>query len=509
MDIRLDAAVSPQVQPAISYRQIVAVRLLQLSSSELAMAIARERDDNPAFEVEERQVCPRCGAGLGYPELPCSICGCGLSADLDRGLHHDELTPFDGRAHGAGAFENDGSDPMLRIAGAQGRAEGLLRVLCMTVSTDDQDIAEFVVGSLDSHGYLPPAIVEDAADKLQCSAWRVAHVVEVLQRLEPVGIGARSAQECLLIQLHRLAEAGESRPLAVTLVRDFLKPLAFRRFRDVAHAIGETPKVIEAEWDFIRTHLHPYPAHGFDPDVGDLAGAAAPVRPDVIVRRREGGFEAEVVEARRYELHVSRDYLRARTQVTSLAYTDQDRAHVRQFVEGAQSFLSALRQRWETMQRVSDTLIELQRAFLERGPSGLQPLTRADVARRVGLHESTVSRATDGKFVLLPNGRTVPFDDFFDSSLPVKKALREVIACENPRHPLSDEQLAGLLRKRGMDVARRTIAKYREEIGLLPSRLRRERGPRPCEQPSLPLTPAAEYRAIAGSRVPVGATVSR
>jgi RNA polymerase sigma-54 factor len=177
---------------------------------------------------------------------------------------------------------------------------------------------------------------------------------------------------------------------------------------------------------------------------------------------------------------------------------------VRHYLDQAQTFISALRQRWDTMQRVSDALIDVQREFLERGPSGLKPLTRADVAKLVDLHESTVSRATDGKFVLLPDGRTVSFDDFFDSSLPIKKALRELIAMENARHPLSDEQLARLLQRRGMTVARRTIAKYREEIGILPSRLRRQRGTRVLVQP--PQTQASDRHSAA---VPVTAGAHR
>jgi RNA polymerase sigma-54 factor len=159
--------------------------------------------------------------------------------------------------------------------------------------------------------------------------------------------------------------------------------------------------------------------------------------------------------------------------VNELGCREGERNHIRGYVEQAQSFIAALKQRWDTMQRVSDALIELQRGYLEYGQSALKPLTRADVAKRVQLHESTVSRATDGKFVLLPSGRTVPFDDFFDSSLPVKKALRELIATESPRRPFSDEQLARLLANNGFSIARRTIAKYREEEGILPSRLRR------------------------------------
>lgn len=477
MEARFDLTQAPQQQPMISFRQIAAVRLLQLSSQQLTEAIARERDENPALEVDEREWCVRCGTGLERPDLPCPVCGLAATSSRDEWSEPTgDADGFDGGESGGGlGAEDDGTDPMMRVPGAAGRADGLLQLLLTVCAADDAEIAEYVVGSLDTHGYLPANIVEDGADVLQCSQARVARVVTALQRMDPPGIGARSAQECLLIQLRRLAEQGQGRPLAELLVSEFLKPLAFRHFRDVAHAIGQTPKIVEAEWEFIRKYLHPYPGHGYDPDFAALAPTAAPIRPDVIIRRRNGQFEAEVVEARRYDVQVSREYRRARKEAAALGYTEGERQHVRQYLEQAQSFISALRQRWDTMQRVSDALIEMQREFLEQGPKGIKPLTRADVAKCVDLHESTVSRATDGKFVLLPDGRTVPFDDFFDSSLPIKKALTELIAVEDPRHPLSDEQLTGMLTRRGMRVARRTIAKYREELDILPSRLRRER----------------------------------
>jgi RNA polymerase sigma-54 factor len=158
-----------------------------------------------------------------------------------------------------------------------------------------------------------------------------------------------------------------------------------------------------------------------------------------------------------------------------MTHDDAARAHIRKHVDQAQAFIAALRQRWDTMQRVSDALIEMQHDFLECGHLALKPLTRADVAHHIGLHESTVSRATDGKFVLLPSGQTAPFDDFFDASLPVKKALLDILEEENAGRPFSDEQLMRILRRRGVEIARRTIAKYREELGVLPSRLRRVR----------------------------------
>src|SRR5262249_4160384 len=369
--------------------------------------------------------------------------------------------------------EDDGSDPMLRVAASGGRGDGLLLLLCASMPEADEEIAEDLVGSLDHHGYLPASIVEDTVEALSSPPERVERVLAILQRMDPPGIGARGPRECLLLQLRRLAQVGEPHPLADLLVAQHLSALAFRHFREVARLVGQTPKVVEAEWQFIRDHLHPYPTHGFDPDSDEIAVPAAHVRPDVIIRKRGSSFEAEVVERQRYDLQVNHEYLWARKHFSQLGCSEGERAHVRCYVEQAQSFIAALKQRWDTMQRVSDALIELQRGFLERGQSALRPLTRADVARRVGLHESTVSRATDGKFVLLPNGRAVPFDDFFDSSLPVKKALRELIDLEDARRPLSDEQLARQLIKRGFTIARRTIAKYREEEGILPSRLRR------------------------------------
>lgn len=475
MDMRLDSMLLPQQGPVISHRQIVAVRLLQMPSQELSASVARERETNPAFEGEERESCHFCGAGLDAPGHYCPVCGMSPTGAHDS-AGENALSSAGAYSGLAGQYEDDGNDPMMRIVSTAGRGDGLLRMLCASIAAEDESIAEYLVGSLDHHGYLPEMIVEDAADALAVSSERVEAVLMMLQHMEPVGLGARGARECLLLQLFQLREAGKAHPLAEVLVNEHLHDLALRHFREVARLLGETPRAIETEWEFIRHKLYPFPTHGFDPDFGELSEPAARIRPDVVIRRRGSGFEAEVVERQRYELRVNREYLWARKHIAALGCSTDEKLHIRGYVEQAQSFISALKQRWDTIQRVSDALIELQRDFLIEGQSALKALTRADVARRVGLHESTVSRATDGKFVLLPNGCTVPFDDFFDSSLPVKKALRELIAAENPYRPFSDEQLARMLEKDGFVIARRTVAKYREEEGVLPSRLRRRSG---------------------------------
>lgn len=472
LELRLEPMVLPQRSTVISHRQIMAVRLLQMPSQELGAAIARERDANPALDAEERESCHFCGAGLEAPGRPCVVCGMSPASERSREERFDE-------AHSSvqsGFGDDDSSDPLLRLAVAGGRGSGLLSMLCAALDEDDAATAEYLVGSLDHHGFLPETILEDVCGALRCNAESAARVLDALQHMDPPGIGARGAQECLLIQLRRLRETGTPRPLAELLVEHHLHALAFRHFREVGRLVGETAAIVEGEWQFIRDHLHPYPAHGFDPDSGELAAPAGTIRPDVIIRRQGGGFEAEVVERRRYELRISHEYFWARKHIEELGCNEPERRHIRGFVEQAQTFIAALRQRWDTMQRVSNALIEMQREFLIRGQSALRPLTRADVAQRVRLHESTVSRATDGKYVLLPNGRTIAFDDFFDSSLPVKQALHELIAAENPRRPFSDEQLARMLEQRGLAIARRTIAKYRDEEGILPSRLRRGSG---------------------------------
>ncbi len=475
MNIHIEQTQEPRLTPVISHRQIAAVHLLQMPSQELMGAIAHERDINPAIELLERESCHYCGAGVDSASHVCPACGTSL---VGRESYHDESSPMDGSTSflPSGMFiEDDSGDRMVRLAGTAERGYGVLQMLNMMITEDEREIAEYLVGNLDHHGFLPSTVVGDAARELSRRCEPIERVLNYLQRLDPPGIGARGAQECLLIQLRRLEQSGKPRKLAELLVRDHLHALAFRRFREVAHAIGRTPKIVESEWRFIRERLYPYPTHGFDPDCEEMAEIAVSVCPDVVIRRRGAGFEAEVVEQQRYDLHIHREYQWARKHIAEIGGSHDDQEHICTYVDRAQSFIAALKQRWNTMQRVSDALIDLQGEFLEYGARALKPLTRADVAEVLGLHESTVSRATDGKFVLLPSSQVVPFDDFFDSSLPAKNALRRLVSAENPKRPLSDEQLANRLQQYGFDIARRTVAKYREDERILASRLRRSR----------------------------------
>ena len=466
----------------ISQNQIQAVKMLQLPAQELQTFITHAIAENPALEGEERELCPACQLPLRGRHGEGCICGDTRkkedNSDID--MAPEGRDDWDNSLHsisGGGSFDESDEDPMVRISGRMEYGAGVLSALRAMIANDDAQIAEYLIGSLTSQGLLPRDIVVDTAVALGCAEDRVADVVAALQTLDPPGIGARSIAEALLLQLARLREAGDPHPLAEQLIRDHFTDLAAKHFREISREIGISQRLIELELGFISQHLHPFPAHGYDPDLSGVATGAPPIRPDVVIRRTPNGFEADIVEQRRWDLRMSESYLQVkqlmhRGEVTA---SKPEQEHIRKSMAEAGNLLAALDLRWKTMQKVANALIIKQHDYLAQGPSGLVPLTRKDVGDFVKLHESTVSRATDGKFVLLPNGKTVPFDDFFNESLQVKDAILALIEREDLHHPYSDEQLTILLKREGMVVARRTVAKYREEINILPSRLRRNR----------------------------------
>lgn len=459
---------SPQQSVNISGKLIASIKILQLSAEQLEQEIAQEMLEDPAFEVEEVSQCQRCGAQM--KEGVCPTCGGTVSTSQADGTYEWDDYGEPGLMGG----DEEEFDPLARVEAAASLEEVLLWQMQAIIEPDDLPIAEYLIGSLDSHGYIL-ASVEEVARILRVEVERVQRVLSLLQMQEPIGIGARDPRECLLIQLRWFREQGKPQPLAEELVARYLPRLAERRFMEIAREVHVPSSHIRQAWQFIRTNLNPYPAHAYDPSTISFSGGrmrTTLVRPDVVIRRTETGFEAEVVENKKYQFRVNPTYRHLITALDPAHSSEEDRQHIRQYTSRAQFFIECIQQRWETLKKISDALVEYQYEFLEKGVRFLNPLTRGELADRVGLHESTISRATANKFVLLPEGRTIPFDDFFDGSLRTKDALRELIEAEDPKHPLSDEELAALLEERGMYVARRTVAKYRESMRILPSRMR-------------------------------------
>ena len=313
---------------------------------------------------------------------------------------------------------------------------------------------ELVLGSLDDHGFLTvePAAIARAAG---LAPERVARVVTTVRELGPVGVGCRDVRECLDAQLVRLDVDPALVALARRVVAAGLEDLAAGRYGELARRLGaERERVLDAR-DLIRTRLRPYPV--LDAPLRGGQRQAAPV-PDVVIALDGDRIRVDLPEERRCALRVSPSYVTA------------DVAGAR----AAQTFIRRLDERWSTLRRVVEALAAEQHAFLMHGPCALHPLTQAQLAAALGLHESTVSRAVAGRSALLPCGRVVELRAFFTASLGVQETLRRLVAEE--RRPLSDDELAGRLSAGGHPVARRTVAKYRGLLGIPPSAQRtRER----------------------------------
>jgi RNA polymerase sigma-54 factor len=264
---------------------------------------------------------------------------------------------------------------------------------------------------------------------------------------------------------------GDVPPHAEAVIADHLADLGERRFRDVAATIGCSQREVVAVWEFVKANLNPYPTSAFTAAVSE--GAARPIiRPDVLIRDIDGELTVEVVESRRFSLRVAPIYSTLSSQLRSSETTEGDKEHVRQYVGRAKFFIDNINRRRATIQRIAEALVDRQRDYLVHGVQHLVPLTRAEVGELIGMHESTVSRATAEKYVMIPSGEVVPFSHFFTASLGVKDQIKRMIEGEDPKHPLSDQEIADALAAEGVALARRTVAKYRDELQILPARLR-------------------------------------
>jgi RNA polymerase sigma-54 factor len=475
MELELDLGqeFTPSQTLKVSPRLVAANYILELSSQELQQQIATELSENPALELVEIPTCRVCGT-----ELQGSICprciqtqksGSASTYGSDgRGYSYDD-SPADSRNRGG---DEEEFDPLTRVASEQTLAEKLLMDMGAALPEEDMPIAEYLVGSLDEKGYLSIKI-EDVSYEMDVPIDKVRAVLRVLQAQEPVGIGARNLRECLALQIAHLEERGMSQPHAREIVTQFLTELGEHKFGRIAHELKISQQEVADVWEFVKTKLNPHPAHGFSPtNASDRDTRAMYIIPDVVISKGPDDFEVEVVESRRFVLRVNPMYTRLSADLhrSSAAMNPEEKRHVQQYVGRAKLFIANINQRRQTLFNITRCLVDQQRDFLEHGVRHLRPLSRAAVAQQLGVHESTVSRATASKYVMLPNGEVIPYAHFFTPSLSVKDIMKEVI--EKEGKPLTDSEIVERLKDRGIHIARRTVAKYRMQLAILPSSLR-------------------------------------
>jgi RNA polymerase sigma-54 factor len=445
-----------------------------MSSQELQDAVATEISENPALEQVDLVICPTCGQPIDGDSCPrCTRKKEDTAAP--EALPDPTEQYLDNIAWNSPTVTRDDEfDPLTLVAAQMTLEERLLRDLGAILAPEDMPIAEYLVGSLDSDGYLRCSTYE-VCTEFDVDPEKVEEVIGHLQSLDPPGIGARDVRECMILQLRYLASQGAEHPLAILLVEDYLEDLGKHKFNRIAQQLGVTTDEVEEAWEFIKSQLNPFPAQGSEADVPTRTGprpVQGYVMPDVIITEGEKGLEVEVVESRRFGLSVNSMYQQLLAQVNSSGsqYTDEDRDHIQHYVSRAKMFIANINQRRQTMQKITDYLVAHQEDFIRHGVRQLKPLTRAMLAEQTGIHESTVSRATASKFVMLPNGEVIPFSNFFTASLSVKDIIKDMI--DHEETPLTDQEIATQLKEYGYNVARRTVAKYRDQLDILPSSLR-------------------------------------
>ena len=339
-------------------------------------------------------------------------------------------------------------------------------------TTDEllREIGAAIIGNIDDDGYLVASIDEIAA----LGSWEITDVeraLEHVQGFDPIGVAARDPQECLLLQIRHMGLAGSP---AETLVRDHLPRLSNQKIPELARAVGIEPDEVKAHIEFIK-HLDPKPGSRYSPPDTQY------VIPDVYIIKTDEGYKAVLNEDGLPQLRISPVYRRLLEKGGETS--DETRAYVKDKFRSALWLLKSVDQRQKTIVKVATSIINFQHGFLDHGIEHLRPLVLRDVANDIGMHESTVSRVVNNKYMHTPQG-VYEMKFFFHSgisssygehvsSVTIKQRIKKIVEGEDPRRPLSDSKIMNILQKEGLALARRTIAKYREELKIPTSNQRK------------------------------------
>jgi len=459
-----------QQQQRIDPKIIMANAVLQLSSLELQQTIEQELVENPALEAEDEDPCAGCElAPFGCND--CSIQKQRETVDVDLTVHDIEV-PFD-----FATDPEDEEDPIGRIQSEISLHEHLRNQIRNGPAGHVSEIADYLVNYINESGYLECDLLEITLE-LEATDEELEQAVQLIQALDPPGVGARTLQECMLNQLKYLADEGAGSPTAERIVSECWDEMIAHKVNRISRRLKVKPELTRYALKFIRTRLNPYPAAGFRPPWDNKpADNRNAVRPDVIVRRTPTGYEIEVVSNDHISLAVSPYYRQMYNEMKNgkaRRYSEQDKKHIVEYVERADLFIKNLNQRRKTMRMIAKSIVEVQHGFLDTGSRlFLRPLTRVKLAEMISMHESTVSRATANKYIQLPSQEVVPFDFFFSHAHSLTDMIVQLIEHEDPANPLSDQEIADIITEQGIQVARRTVVKYREAQKILSSRQRR------------------------------------
>lgn len=459
-------SLTPQLQQAI--------RLLQLSSLELEQEIQIQLDSNPLLEKIEEESLTESLAALENKEsddLTTELNADHLPDDLPVDTEWDDVYTHQSTALATPEFEEREDNRQVQLSLKEHILE---QVNLLHFSKIDQLIAYCIVDALDDKGFLDAEIEEIilAAQQLlsemdieeEIEEDEVLVVLKHIQRLDPLGIGSRNLAECLKVQLEFLPKDVEYLNEAKNLLQ-YYELLIANDLNKLLKQTGLTKDQLKFAINLLKT-LKPYPGMDFDRQESDYQ------IPDVVVSKKDLHWQVQLNPDVLPKLRINSFY----SSMIRTADQSEDNLYLRNQMLEAKNFIKSIDKRHKTLLKVASCIVEHQKAFLEIGPEAMKPLVLRDVAEEVELHESTVSRVTTNKYMLTPRG-LFELKYFFSShvgttaggeasSTAIRAMIKKLVANENPRKPLSDNVIATLLKDEGIEVARRTVAKYRESLHI-------------------------------------------
>ena len=463
---------------ALSPQMRVYLRLLHLPVMDLRQAVEEALEENPMLEEV---------SGPAEPEEPSAA---SPSTAKDTDTEAEETLPDDWASKEPLTFSNAPSDlsrrkpeDMRKVRDFQEtlitKPESLFDYLewqihFLELDATQKKIAAEIIGNIDPDGYLN-ASLEEIASATRAEVRAIEEVLRKIQALDPPGIGARDLREALLIQLER---KGSPATLAQAIVRDHMALLAKRDWKMLVKIFSVSEPEIKKAADLI-SRLEPKPGRSF------YVEEPIAITPDATVSIKEGtedGLEIEIHNELIPELRINAEY---RRMLREKGLDGKTKEFLKTRLASGMDFLKAIDLRGSTLRAITDEIVRAQPLFFTRGFSHLRPLRLKDIAERVHLHESTISRAIHGKYLKTPQG-TIPYKSFFsqkvgvendegESQKSIMERIRSLVEKEDPLRPLSDQVIVKKLKEEGITLARRTVAKYRETLKILPTHLRRAR----------------------------------
>lgn len=442
--------------------------LLSLTAEELRQQIDNELASNPALELIDERRCPMCRRPLP-PKGPCPVCSQPKEAEGEEPVVF--ISPREDFYSGGSVGTDDDPIEDPYSSSVEELPSYVLRQIAPDLDSQDRKIAAYLLSHLDEDGLLTIALI-DVAMYYHIPVGRVQAVQRIIQRADPIGVGSCSTQEALLVQLDVLSETHPVPELARKIIEDGMDLLSRRQYSELSRLMKLPLRQIQSVVKFISENLNPFPARSHWGDMRQPGANNVQVyqRPDIIIGFQNDdprkNLTVEIIMPLSGTLRINPLFKEAIRQAS-----DQKKDAWRADLERASLFVKCIQQRNHTMRRLMQRIVALQRDFILHGEKFMKPVTRARISHELDVHESTISRAVASKTVQLPNRKIIPLAEFFDRSLNIRTVLKDIIAQES--HPFSDTELVDILEKQGINVARRTVAKYRSMEGILPAHLRR------------------------------------